>query len=144
MHWPSGIEKIVLTGMLHKVKTSGASLLGLLFYLFVIIQFSFAQYKQEFLISETASSIKFAALHMGFLEVEGSFTDFEGEIRLPANKTDLQKIKGNLKILVESIHTENTQRDRSLVSDSFFHTDVYPIITVILESVTENKDGFQA
>jgi len=108
------------------------------------VQEPYAQNRSNYRFSSSQSSISFTARHMKFLEVIGTFTDFDGTLFFPVNKSNLQKTKGNLEILVESINTDNSLRDKSLVSDSFLNAAIYPVITVNLVSIKANGDEFQA
>src|SRR6056297_2459116 len=118
-------------------------LTGLLLFLFNV-EFVQSQKQIAYQISPSLSSIKFIALHMGFLEVHGSFQKFEGILSNPDNASLFDSLSGTLIIFVESIDTENQLRDKSLRSDSFFQAEKNPFITVNLESIKKFDTDYQA
>lgn len=105
--------------------------------IFIIIPLlSFSQYK----VDVAHTSISFSVKHMVITTVKGFFTDFEGEIIY--DEYDLKKwfVKG--KINVDSINTNNAERDRHLKSPDFFDSQKYPYIKFESKKFRKEGDGY--
>jgi polyisoprenoid-binding protein YceI len=86
------------------------------------------------------SKIAFSISHFGISETEGKFTKFEGVVL--ADKPDFSDAKINFTIDVNSINTEDGQRDTHLKSPDFFDVAKFPSISFngkSLKSVGKNK-----
>jgi len=73
------------------------------------------------------SKIQFAVSHMVISEVTGVFKDFEGGLTFTGEGFDLASAAFSAK--VDSISTDNEQRDGHLKSDDFFNAEAYPALT---------------
>lgn len=81
---------------------------------------------------------------MGFLTVEGTFGEFDGNLQLPPRGKLPADLVGTLQLAVGSVDTDNALRDRSLISDSFFHVEKYPTILVSIRSWKQAEGETQA
>ena len=74
------------------------------------------------------SSIGFSVKHLSLFPVKGRFTKFEGFADYDAKKNVVTRLY--IKVDVDSINTDNEDRDAHLKSRDFFHVrnDVYDII----------------
>ncbi len=75
-------------------------------------------------VDKAHSSIKFTVTHMVISEVEGSFKVFDGTVE--HTKDDFSDAKINFSIDVNSINTDNENRDKHLKSDDFFNAEKFP------------------
>jgi len=97
-----------------------------------LISVSFAQTVKTWNVDKMHSSIKFAVSHLVISEVDGSFKIFDGNII--ATNEDFTDAKINFTVDVNSINTDNTNRDGHLKSDDFFNAEKYPNMTFVSTS----------
>lgn len=109
--------------------------LFILFFIFVPF-LTFGQYK----VDVAHTSVSFSVKHMVIATVRGSFTDFEGEITYDEKDLSKWSVKG--KISVESINTNNADRDKHLRSADFFDSKKYPYITFESKNFRKEGDGY--
>ncbi|MEZ4772524.1 MAG: YceI family protein [Bacteroidia bacterium] len=86
------------------------------------------------------AKVGFSISHFGISETEGKFTKFVGEVL--SDKEDFSDAKIAITIDVNSINTEEPQRDKHLKSPDFFDVEKYPSITFIskeLKPVGKNR-----
>jgi polyisoprenoid-binding protein YceI len=69
------------------------------------------------------SKVGFAVKHMGIATVRGEFTDFEGTLEMG---DDLASAKAYGTVKVQSVDTNEPQRDEHLRSPDFFDATQYP------------------
>lgn len=74
----------------------------------------------------------FSVAHFGISETEGQFRKFEGTIA--TEKTDFSDAKMTVVLDVNSIDTDDAQRDEHLKSADFFDTEKYPTMTFVSTS----------
>jgi polyisoprenoid-binding protein YceI len=74
-------------------------------------------------VDPTHSNVGFAVKHMGLSTVRGVFTEFDGRIEIGE---DLSTAKAYGTVNVESLDTNQPQRDEHLRSNDFFDTAEYP------------------
>jgi len=84
------------------------------------------------------SEVGFTVKHMMVSKVRGRFGSFEGEIVTGANPLD-SSVKASIKL--DSIDTNNAQRDAHLRSPDFFEVDTYPTMTFVSTGVAEDTEG---
>lgn len=72
------------------------------------------------------TSIRFAVSHMVVAETEGTFKAFDGTVE--HSKADWSDAKINFSVDVNSINTDNENRDKHLKSDDFFNAEQFPTI----------------
>lgn len=85
-------------------------------------------------IDKAHSNVKFAVTHLVVSEVEGSFKLFDGF--LEASKPDYSDAKINFTVDVNSINTDNDNRDKHLKGDDFFAAEKYPQMKFVSTSFT--------
>lgn len=91
-------------------------------------------------IDPTHSEIQFKAKHLVISTVTGQFKSFDGEIISNGNGSfDGADIKFEADI--DSITTNNDDRDAHLKSDDFFNAEQYPKLTFESTSFTKNGNG---
>lgn|SRR5690625_5194147 len=87
------------------------------------------------------SYVGFSVRHMMISKVHGNFTQLEGTVEGDPNK--LADTKINFKIDVNSINTNNEDRDNHLRSDDFFNSEKYPEITFSSTKIKEiDEDAY--
>ena len=75
-------------------------------------------------IDKTHSNVKFTVTHLVISEVEGYFKIFDGT--LEHTKPDFSDAKVNFTVDVNSINTDNENRDKHLKGDDFFSAEKFP------------------
>jgi polyisoprenoid-binding protein YceI len=88
------------------------------------------------------SKIGFSVRHFGISETDGQFKKFEGIAF--SEKEDFSDLQVELNIDMNSIDTNDSQRDAHLKSGDFFETEKFPVMifkSIKLEKVT--KDNFK-
>lgn len=73
------------------------------------------------------SKIGFSVRHFGITETDGFFRKFEGSVS--CEKEDFSDLQVALSIDMNSIETNDSQRDAHLKSKDFFETDKFPEMT---------------
>jgi polyisoprenoid-binding protein YceI len=87
------------------------------------------------------SSVTFKIQHVGISYVQGRFNQVSGQFTI--DKDDPSKSSYSLTINVESVDTNQKQRDTHLRSDTFFNAKQFPTITFKSTSVKPVKDGYE-
>ena len=103
-----------------------------------LISGSFAQTAKTWNVDKMHSALKFSVSHLVISEVDGSFKIFDGNI--VTTKEDFTDAKINFTVDVNSINTDNTNRDGHLKSDDFFNAEKYPNMTFVSTSF-KKKSG---
>lgn len=80
------------------------------------------------------STIRFSVPHMVVSEAEGTFKVFDGTVE--HTKADLSDAKINFTVDINSINTDNENRDKHLKSDDFFSAEKFPTATFTGTSFT--------
>ncbi|MCL4548215.1 MAG: YceI family protein [Bacteroidetes bacterium] len=91
-------------------------------------------------IDKAHSKVQFSATHLIISEVTGEFKNFDGSVETSGD--DFSNAKVNFTIDVNSISTDNEQRDNHLKSDDFFNAQKYPKMTFVgksMQKVGDNK-----
>lgn len=91
----------------------------------------------NFQLDKAHSSIEFSIKHLMVSKVKGEFTEFDGEVTGDINDLSSLQIKGSVK--VDSIDTNNADRDGHLKTGDFFDAATYPEIKFVSKSVSDNK-----
>ena len=81
------------------------------------------------------SEITFKVKHLMITNVTGSFTKFDAT--LEAEKADFTDAKISFEADVNSISTNNEQRDGHLKSDDFFAADKFPALSFVSSALTQ-------
>jgi len=84
------------------------------------------------------SEVQFKVKHLVISTVTGSFQNFEGTVETEGD--DFSDAKINFSLDVNSIDTNQEQRDGHLKSADFFDAEKYPHITFESTSVTKESD----
>jgi polyisoprenoid-binding protein YceI len=87
------------------------------------------------------SSVSFQAQHAGISYVHGRFNDVAGEFTI--DKDDPSKSSVTLTIKVESVDTNNKQRDGHLRSGDFFNAKQFPTMTFKSKSFKAVEGGYE-
>lgn len=95
--------------------------------LLAVAMFSFTAAPTLWKSDKTHSNIKFAITHLMVSEVEGTFKKFDAKIT--ASKEDFSDAVVELTADVNSIDTENADRDTHLKNADFFDAAKYPTLT---------------
>ncbi|AXI00325.1 polyisoprenoid-binding protein [Sporosarcina sp. PTS2304] len=90
-------------------------------------------------VDPTESTVEFSVPHMMVSKVTGTFGSFSGELQ--GNIADLTKCKIHFQVDVQSIHTQNKERDVHLCSADFFDAQTYPHMTFTSQSIYADNDG---
>jgi polyisoprenoid-binding protein YceI len=98
------------------------------------VEASFAQTPTKWKVDKAHSTVRFSVSHMVVSEAEGTFKSFDGTIE--HTKADLSDAKINFTADVNSINTDNENRDKHLKSDDFFNAEKFPTITFVGKSFT--------
>jgi len=75
-------------------------------------------------IDKVHSNVKFTVTHLVISEVEGYFKIFDGGME--HSKPDFSDAKINFTVDINSINTDNENRDKHLKSDDFFNAEKFP------------------
>ena len=75
-------------------------------------------------LDKSHSNVKFTVTHMVVSEVDGSFKLFDGSME--HSKPDFSDAKIAFSVDVNSIDTDNENRDKHLKSDDFFNAEKFP------------------
>lgn len=78
-------------------------------------------------IDETHSEINFKVKHMMISTVTGSFEKFEGKVE--TSKDDFKNADFSFSAEIDSVNTNNSDRDKHLKSDDFFGAEKFPKLT---------------
>lgn len=89
-------------------------------------------------IDTTHSEVQFKVKHLVISTVTGSFTEFGGEIE--SENDDFTDVKASFFAEVDSINTNNAQRDGHLKSDDFFSADKFARINFVSSQLVK-KNG---
>lgn len=88
-------------------------------------------------LDKSHSNVRFTVTHMTVSEVEGTFKIWDGTVE--NTKPDFSDAKIKFTIDVNSINTENENRDKHLKSDDFFNAEKFPAL--IFESTSMQPLG---
>lgn len=80
--------------------------------------------KEKWIIDATHSEIQFKIRHLMISTITGQFNEFEGAFETVGE--DLTTASAHFSAAVNSIHTNNEQRDAHLKSNDFFDTENHP------------------
>lgn len=70
------------------------------------------------------SKIGFSVRHFGITETDGFFREFTGNVQ--TEKEDFSDLKVNMTVQINSIDTNDVQRDTHLKADDFFNAEKFP------------------
>jgi polyisoprenoid-binding protein YceI len=110
------------------------------FALLVISTMTMHGQTTKWIVDDTHAKIGFSVTHFGISETEGKFTKFSGTVL--SDKPDFSDAKIEFTIDVNSVNTDNEQRDTHLKSADYFDVAKYPQIIFkgkTMTSVSKNK-----
>ncbi len=93
--------------------------------------------KTLWMIDPTHSEVQFKVKHLVISTVTGSFGSYDGKIE--ADSDDFENAKATFTADIDSISTNNEDRDQHLKSDDFFNAEEYPQLK--FESTNFEKVG---
>lgn len=85
------------------------------------------------------TNVGFVVKHMMVSRVRGNFTDFEGTIE--GNPAELENSKVSFRVGIDSISTNNEDRDNHLRSADFFDVENHPNMTFESTEVKKISDN---
>ncbi|WP_413292998.1 YceI family protein [Bdellovibrio sp. HCB185ZH] len=91
-------------------------------------------------IDSAHSKVGFEVPHLVIATVEGRFTKFDGSITIDPK---LEKSKANLNIDVNSVDTDNADRDGHLKSPDFFDVAKNPKMSFVVKKVVGTADDLK-
>lgn len=77
-------------------------------------------------IDPTHSEVKFKVKHLVISTVTGSFNTFAGSIEAEGDGQSFENAKASFTADIDSIFTNNADRDAHLKSDDFFNAEAFP------------------
>jgi polyisoprenoid-binding protein YceI len=92
-------------------------------------------------IDPTHSEIGFKVKHMMFTNVSGNFKTYEATIT--AEDDTLENANIEFSADINSINTNNTDRDNHLISGDFFDVEKFPKLTFKATSFTKEGDDYE-
>lgn len=92
----------------------------------------------KWVVDAAHTTVGFTVRHMMFSKVRGSFSDIEGSLK--GNPIELENAKIDFSIDVNSIHTNNEDRDNHLRSADFFDVENHPKMTFTSTNITKTGD----
>ena len=95
----------------------------------------------KWVLDPTHSEVQFKVKHLVISTVSGAFKSFEGS--LETDSEDFQNAKVNITLDVNSIDTNQEQRDGHLKSGEFFDAEKYPKISFTSTSLTKAGDDYK-
>lgn len=95
--------------------------------------------KTQWAIDPSHSEIHFKVKHMMVSTVTGAFQEFEGGLETESEDFENAQIKFSAK--VESINTNNQQRDQHLKSNDFFNAETFPELSFQSKSFRKSQGG---
>lgn len=97
------------------------------------------QTKTLWQIDPTHSEVQFKVKHLVISTVTGSFNSYEGKIE--ADGDDFENAEAYFSADIDSITTNNEDRDTHLKSDDFFNAEEFPQLTFESTSFEKTGDG---
>jgi polyisoprenoid-binding protein YceI len=97
-----------------------------------------AQAQTTWSVDPAHTDVEFTVTHMGIFDVTGTFNEFNGQIVTQGN--DLTNANVSATIQVNSIDTDNSDRDAHLKSDDFFAAAQHPELTFVGKELTKVGD----
>ncbi len=102
--------------------------------LFLIATLTLSLFASTYSVDQKASTIQFKAKKFLFVGVSGNFSNFSGTITVDEN-SQLSKIDGLVSI--DSINTEDQERDDHLKADDYFYMTKFPNIKFNSNEIVE-------
>jgi polyisoprenoid-binding protein YceI len=93
---------------------------------------------QTWALDPTHSELQFKIKHLMISTVSGQFNEFKATVKSEDN--DFSKAKVHFEAVVNSISTNNEQRDAHLKNGDFFDVEKYPVIIFDSERMQKTND----
>lgn len=90
-------------------------------------------------IDPTHSEVQFKVKHLVISTVTGSFGSYDGQIEVDGQ--DFENAKASFTADINSITTNNEDRDQHLKSDDFFNAEEYPQLKFESKNFQKTSDG---
>lgn len=110
-----------------------------LFICTIVLSILNTQAQTTWQVDPSHSKVSFSVSHLVISEVDGNFKTFQGS--LTTKKDDFSNANISFSVDINSIDTDNEQRDGHLKSEDFFYTEKYPKMEFSSTSFTKKKDG---
>ncbi|GAB4188455.1 MAG: YceI family protein [Thermoflexibacter sp.] len=94
----------------------------------------------KWIVDTTHSEVQFKVKHLVISTVTGTFNKFSAE--LEAEKEDFTDAKISFSADIDSIDTNNAQRDAHLKSDDFFNAEKFPQMTFTSSSLEKSNGKY--
>lgn len=101
-----------------------------------LVLLNFFCYGQQYAAEKQNSTIEFTVTHLGVLSVTGNFSEFNTEITFHKNSIQAKSV-----IAVNSISTQNAERDKVIKGEAYLDAEKYPDIR-FSGSGTKTKNSF--
>ncbi|MEE9429896.1 MAG: YceI family protein [Melioribacteraceae bacterium] len=105
-----------------------------LFFIMALVS-NFAQTNWAF--DASHSNVSFSVTHLIISEVEGNFKNFEGTVT--SKKENFEGSTVEFSVDINSIDTDNADRDKHLKADDFFNAEKFPKMIFKSKSLTKIK-----
>jgi len=112
----------------------------ILLFASVLFLFSTVKAGSKWSVDNSHTKVQFSVTHLLISEVTGLFKKFDAAIETPGE--DFSNSKIDFTVDINSIFTDNDQRDNHLKSDDFFNADKFPNMTfksTSMKKVGKNK-----
>jgi polyisoprenoid-binding protein YceI len=94
----------------------------------------------SWVVDPTHSSVKFTVTHLTVSEVEGRFKTYNGTVE--SNGDDFSNAKVTFTVDINSVNTDDENRDKHLKSDDFFNAEKYPQMKFVSTSFKKLKGNY--
>jgi len=112
----------------------------LILSIFTIATAMAVQAQTNWTIDASHSNVKFSVVHMVVSETEGYFKTYNGKV--VSSTPDFDGASIEFSVDVNSINTDNVDRDKHLMGDDFFNAEKYPKMnfkSVSFKKISGNK-----
>jgi len=82
------------------------------------------QEKAKWVLDPSHTKVGFSVRHFGILETDGFFRRYTGTVN--SKKEDFSDLQVNVTVQIDSIDTNDAQRDAHLKADDFFNAEKFP------------------
>jgi len=96
------------------------------------------QTQSSWIIDPSHTKVGFSVRHFGISETDGYFRNYTADIR--AQKEDFSDLSVNVTVLVNSIDTNDAQRDAHLKADDFFNAEKFPELKFVSTAVAPTAE----
>ena len=95
--------------------------------------------KTTWAIDPAHSEVTFKVRHLMISSVTGKFGSFSGSAE--TNDDDFSTVTANFSARIDSINTNDAQRDGHLMSADFFDAEKFPELTFVLKNMSESSSA---